>query len=64
MILFEFQPDETGCNSFYVMSKNIEDAIKAVEAHPENDHYGYTKNKHKYEIFEYKENEVTFVSNC
>jgi len=66
MKLYEFTPNETGFNSFYVMSESVEKAIESLKtltgeySSPEH----YFDYKHKYEIKEFNVNEPTWVMNC
>lgn len=77
--LYEFTPNETGYDSFYVMSESVDEAIKSVMAfsmkpHSTStlvdgtkiDHYptDFEKYRHKYRIKVYGENEVTWTDNC
>jgi len=77
--LYEFTPNETGYDSFFVMSESLDKAIEAVEAFSKKpydtsilvdgskiDHYptDYEKYRHKYRIKEYGENEVAWNDNC
>lgn len=68
MKLFEFIPNEIGYPSFFVMSEDIEQAIKKVKEFSKNEKYhsfyDYNKNEYKYKIISYNKDEVVWSENC
>jgi hypothetical protein len=62
MKLFEFVPNETGYDSFFVMSETVENAIESLKKLPDGG--AYMKFKEKYTINEYGEDEPTYSDNC
>ena len=66
MKLYEFTPNETGFNSFYVMSESVEEAIESLKTLTEqySSPEQYFDYKHKYKIKEHNINKPTWVMNC
>jgi hypothetical protein len=64
MTLFEFVPDETGYDHYFVMSRVKEDAIKAVSKLHDLNMRWWNANKHKYTIREHGPNEPAWGENC
>lgn len=64
MKLFEFTPNETGYDSFYIMSETEEEALKNLCKLKQFNMDFWNKYKHKYIITTYKVNESTWSDNC
>jgi hypothetical protein len=66
MKLFSFEPNETGFNSYYVMSDSVDNAIESIRRLTEkySEPEIFFKNRHKYIIRELDINEVAWMENC
>lgn len=64
MKLFEFEPDETGYDSYFVMSDTKSNALKALCKLPNFDMKFWNAYKHKYKIRVYGPNEPAWIENC
>lgn len=64
MKLFEFTPNETGYDSFYVMSETEDEALKSLCKLEDFDMTFWNKYKHKYRIKTFDVNEPTWTENC
>jgi hypothetical protein len=64
MNLFEFTPNETGYDSFFVMSDTLENALTALCKLENFDMSFWAKYKHKYTVNIYGANDPTWSDNC
>lgn len=66
MKLYEFTPNETGFNSFYVVSTSKDEAIESLKTLSEeySDPEHFFNDREKYTIKEYGVNKPTWVLNC
>lgn len=62
--LFEFEPNSTGFDTFYIMSDTLENAIENLCKLENFTKEFYSKYQYMYTIKEYGVNEPTWSDNC